>query len=71
MRGPVLEIRAEMARQRLTVTALADAAGMSKSTLSRKLNGHGTLTLTEFGRVCEALGVSPSAILIASAGRAA
>ena len=70
MRGPIEEIRAEMARQRLTVAAL-DAADMSKSTLSRKLNGRGVLTLTEFGRVCEALGVSPSAILIASAGRAA
>ncbi|WP_280442255.1 helix-turn-helix domain-containing protein [Nocardia brasiliensis] len=52
------EIRAEMARQRKTTTALAAVIGRSQSTASNRLSGTQPFTFDELIQVCEWLGVS-------------
>ncbi|MFF9565776.1 helix-turn-helix domain-containing protein [Leifsonia sp. NPDC014704] len=52
------EIRAEMARQRVSVAQLADATGISQSTLYRRLNGVKPLQLEELDAICASLKVS-------------
>ena len=60
------EIRAEAARQRVTVTALARQVGMSTKTCSRKLQGHSGITTADLWQFADALGV-PAGELIARA----
>lgn len=52
------EIRAEMARQRLTQRELAERLGSQQSWLSRRLTGGVALTLDDAELIAEALGVS-------------
>lgn len=61
-----MEIRAEMARQGITITDLADRVGMQRATLARKLKEDRPMTIGEAKRVSIVLGV-PLAVL---AGRA-
>ena len=58
------EIRAEMARQRIGVSDLADATGYSRQSLSRKLNSHTAFTLPELDAISHALGVPIWELLI-------
>lgn len=58
------EIRAEMARQRLSQTDLANRLGISQARLSRSLNGKVPLTIDFIQDVADALGVPFSALLI-------
>lgn len=60
------EIRAEMARQSITITDLADRVGMSRATLARKLKEDRPLTIGEAKRISIVLGVPLSTL----AGRA-
>ena len=57
------EIRAEMARKKLTVAELAAGAGISRASLSRKLHEHNEITLPELLRVARILGTSASEIM--------
>lgn len=54
------ELRAEMARQRRTLTWLADQVGMTQSTLGRKLRGEYPFDVTELDMVTAALGIRAS-----------
>lgn len=49
------EIRAAMARHRVTVTLLADRAGMSRSYLGKRLRDEVALTLNDVEAICEAI----------------
>lgn len=62
----VAEIRAERARQRLTLRDLADRVPMSPSTLQRRLAGGCSLSIPEAERIADALGV-PLVTLLARA----
>lgn len=53
------EVRAEMARQRISLTELADATSISPSTLRRRLDSVSPFDVDELDRVAGALGVSP------------
>lgn len=51
------EIRAEMARQKLTAVSLAARAGVKRGTLARKLRGERDFTFREVEGVAQALGM--------------
>jgi len=57
------EVRAEMARRRVTAAKVALATDISRTSLSRKLNGHNEFTVAELFRVTEFLGLSLSDLL--------
>lgn len=57
------EVRAEAARQSVTVTALAERAGMSVKTCSRKLHGRSRITTGDLWRFGDALGVSAATLM--------
>jgi transcriptional regulator with XRE-family HTH domain len=61
--GVAAELRAEIARQGRTITAVADSAGLVTSTLTRKLKGIHEFDVNELGRVCAVLGISASELL--------
>ncbi|MFS0695087.1 helix-turn-helix domain-containing protein [Streptomyces nitrosporeus] len=46
------------------VTRFAEAAGVSKATISRILRGEGSTDITVLTRIADALGVRPGAILV-------
>ncbi|WP_165605265.1 helix-turn-helix domain-containing protein, partial [Mycolicibacterium canariasense] len=50
------EVRAYMARRRLSQMALADRTGISSSTLSRRLLGESDVTVGELYRIAQVLG---------------
>ena len=66
----VAEVRAEMARQGVTASKVAEATDMAQPTLSRKLSGSREFTLAEFIDVCGVLRVSP-AVMVERAERLA
>ena len=53
------EIRAEMAKQRITIKDLSEQIGMPRTTLSARLNDHSHFDIGEFDRVSAALGIEP------------
>jgi len=57
------EVRAEMARQRVTADKVALATDISRTSLSRKLNGHNEFTVAEMIRVAAFLGLTLSDLL--------
>lgn len=66
----IAEIRAEMARQRLTQTELARRLGHRQDWLSRRLTGRVELNLGEIDAIAGVLGV-PAARLLRPAARSA
>ncbi|KAA1427877.1 helix-turn-helix domain-containing protein [Nocardioides antri] len=58
------ELRAAVARKQLTLSALSAAAGIPRSTLHSKLQGHSDLTVAELVKLAIALDV-PVARLVA------
>ena len=56
-------VRAEMGRHKCTQVTLADRIGMTQQTLSRRLGAQTSFTVTELGRVADALGVPMSALI--------
>lgn len=50
------EVRAEMARQRVTQAMLAEATDIPASSLSRRLSGRKPITLGEADQIARALG---------------
>ena len=66
------EVRAEMARGRVTGTTLAQTVGMSNATLSRRLSGAIPFNIDELAAVARALGLTVTELLTrAEAGDAA
>ena len=61
--GIAAELRAEMARQRVTLTKLSQATDTPASTLHRRLNHPERVTLEHLSEVCKALGVSLAEIV--------
>ena len=57
------EIRAEMARQKLTLANVTQATDISRTSLSRKLNGSYEFTIKELFQVSAFLGVPFSELL--------
>lgn len=57
------EVRAEMARQRMSGRAVADALGVSHMYLSRRINGHVPFDVAELQRIAAVLGVPVSKLL--------
>lgn len=51
------EIRAELARQRITNGALAEKLGVSRAYLSRRLNGDTPLSIPDVAAIAEVLGI--------------
>ena len=51
------EIRVELARQRLSVRALADMSGVPSSTVHRIVNGQGAARINDAEAIAAALGV--------------
>lgn len=59
----IAEIRAELARQRLSQRELGLSCGIGEVPLNRRLTGHVPLTLPDLEAIAAALGVSPTALL--------
>lgn len=62
------EIRAEMARQKLTQEALGQKVGLRQDQISRRLKCEVPITVAELGRIADALGV-PATHFLASRSR--
>ena len=56
-------LRAEMARRRITQTALAEALGLPQTQVSSRLRGATEWKVTELLAVAEYLGVTPASLL--------
>ncbi len=56
-------VRAEMARRRVTQTALADVLGMTQTALSRRISGAIPFDVNELHAIAEHLGLPPAALL--------
>jgi transcriptional regulator with XRE-family HTH domain len=57
------QIRVELAARAMEQGDLADRAGMARSTLSRYLQGHRSMTMTTFFSIAAALDTKPSDLL--------
>lgn len=57
------ELRAAMARKRITTAELAGDLGVTAMWLSRRLRGVTPLTIEDFGRICQALDVDAASLL--------
>jgi DNA-binding Xre family transcriptional regulator len=60
------EVRAAMARKRITAAALSAQVDISKAALSRKLNAKACITIDELLDIAEALGVDAGELLTAA-----
>lgn len=60
------EVRAEMARQRVSVVRLSDTTGIPARSLARRLRGEGRLDIEELARIAAALGHTSSDFLPAA-----
>jgi transcriptional regulator with XRE-family HTH domain len=58
------EIRAELARQRRTQSALADRLGVSHAWVSRRLSGEVPLTIADVAQIAAGLGVEISSLTV-------
>lgn len=56
--GIAAEIRAEIARQGIKHSAVAEAIGLSRSALSKRLSGTQSLSAVDVERIAAVLGVS-------------
>lgn len=54
----VAEIRAELARQRITQLALADQLGVSRAWVTRRLSGETSLSVGDIAKIAGQLGVA-------------
>ena len=57
------EIRAHMARERITASRLGELLGVNTPWVTRRLNGQVSLTLEELEKICAALGIPVSDVL--------
>lgn len=57
-------VRAEMARKRISQTKLAESLGWSQGAVSRRLSGRVALDLDELERIADQLGVTISELIV-------
>lgn len=57
------ELRAALARDGRTASALATDAGISRGALSRKMRGESAVTIDELLSIASALGIPPGALV--------
>lgn len=57
------EIRAVLARRKLSISHLAEQLGTSRDRLSNRVNGRTPLTIGELGEIGHALGMSVTELL--------
>lgn len=57
------EIRAELARRKITVTALAEQCDMARSQISDRVNGRVPFSTADAVKVCRVIGVDANEIL--------
>jgi len=57
------EVRAHMARERITATALAELLSVNTPWVTRRLNGQTPVTLEDLDRICAALGIPVTDVL--------
>ncbi|WP_250504883.1 helix-turn-helix domain-containing protein [Bowdeniella massiliensis] len=57
------EVRAELARQQIGISDLAERVGMARTTLSRKINKTGAFTPAELSRIGHELGTSAADLM--------
>jgi len=60
------QVRQAMADQQLSQVALAEATGIPRVTLIRRLNGQAPFTVTELAAVAAELGMTPADFLAAA-----
>jgi len=65
------EIRAEMARQKMTRQSLSDRSGIPTHALDRRLNGQTEISFAEAERLADALGVPYDRLVARVIGSAA
>lgn len=58
-------IRETMKQKNISMQKLADMIGISKSSVSRKLNGEFEFTVSESQMICDVLGLKPSSVFFA------
>lgn len=56
----IATVQAAMGKHRITTLRLAEATGMARQTLSRRLAGTTSFTVTELERIALTLGKTPS-----------
>jgi transcriptional regulator with XRE-family HTH domain len=57
------ELRAEIARQRLTQREVAARLGWSQQVLSKRLTGEVAISIDEAGKLAEVLGIKPEQLM--------
>ncbi|MEF2979048.1 helix-turn-helix domain-containing protein [Subtercola sp. YIM 133946] len=57
------EIRADMARKKITQSTLMEALLMTQPSLSKRLTGERPFTLSEMEKVCGVLRIAPNELL--------
>jgi transcriptional regulator with XRE-family HTH domain len=62
------EVRASMARTRMTQTGLAEVLGLTQSAVSKRLRGKIAFSVDELEKAADALGVHPAVLLGGSSG---
>lgn len=65
------EVRAELARKKMTFTDLAEVLGVTKQAVSARVNGHQSFRVEELVAIAAALGVEPAQFLVPADARAA
>lgn len=60
------EIRAEAARQDVSVSTLAERTGLAYRTVTRKTNGETPLTWSDVQAFAHALGIQPSELVLSA-----
>ena len=65
-RQAAAQVRQAMADQQLSQVALAEATGIPRVTLIRRLNGQAPFTVTELAAVAAELGMTPADFLAAA-----
>lgn len=60
------EVRVQLVRKRISQNAAADHLGISKSSMSRRLNGEYDFTVGELYRLADLFGIDPAALLPAT-----
>ena len=61
--GVASEVRAEMARQRLSQGAVADRMGVSQAAISRRIVGQVPFDLVDLAKIADVLGLTPTALI--------
>lgn len=62
-RSVAANVRAEIARAGVSQSSVAEALGISKAGLSRRMNGHLSFRVSELVAICDLIGISPHTLM--------